>query len=203
MVPMTTRRAICHLHDQGSPRTLLSQLPRREADLTRFIPLRAPMFKSGDEVPGRDYVVERLLGQGGYGEVWSARHIYNQHDVRAFKFCWNDGEDGFRRIAALRNEMKLVNRLYAAASADEPHTRGQVNIVRLLETGLSSTPPFIAYEYVDGGDLVAWRASFGESRPPAAQVAKVLRMDRAGTRFCARAWSDPPRSQACQRAGHP
>src|SRR5262245_60414186 len=73
-IPMTARRAITRPNDGGRPATLLSQLPRSEADLLRFVPLRAPRFQPADRWPGHDYRVEALLGRAGFAERWKARH---------------------------------------------------------------------------------------------------------------------------------
>jgi serine/threonine protein kinase len=174
VVPATTRRAIAHPNDKGKPHTLLSQLPRREHELTKFLPIRPPLFQSGDHVPGRDYVLEALIGQGGFGEVWRARHRYSQALV-AVKFCNMDGE-AEQRIAALKNEMELVEALHARSSHDD----GSPYIVELLETGLDNSTPFLIYEYIDGGDLSTWIAGFDGERPPVRDVVRCIKMMASG-----------------------
>jgi eukaryotic-like serine/threonine-protein kinase len=149
--------------DGGRPSVLLSQLPRSQSALLRFLPQRPPRFQPGDPVPGTDFDLEVLLGQGGFGEVWLGRHVRRKNaPARAFKFCL-DAE----MAASLEREVELLDRI----EAEVPHE----GIVQLLATSLRSDPPFLMYEYVDGGDLVGWLASFDGKRPAPEAVVKVLR----------------------------
>jgi hypothetical protein len=88
VVPMTVQRAVSRVEITARPTVLLSQLPRSESALLRFLPARAPRFKPGDPVPGQDFDLEALLGQGSFGEVWRGRHVRRRAEPpRAFKFC--------------------------------------------------------------------------------------------------------------------
>ncbi len=163
-IPMTARRAITRPNDGGRPATLLSQLPRSESDLLRFVPLRAPRFQPGDHVPGHDYRVEALLGQGGFAEVWKARHTLREDEPPvALKFCLDPA-----LLVSLRVEIAA----WDAMNRPVPHA----GFVQLRGTAYSAAPPFLVYEYVDGGDLTAWLADFDGKRPPVRSVIKVLKM---------------------------
>ena len=163
-IPMTARRAITRPNDGGRPSTLLSQLPRSEADLLRFVPLRAPRFQPGDHVPGHDYRVEALLGQGGFAEVWRARHTLREDEPPvALKFCLDP-----TLLVSLRVEIAA----WDAMNRPAPHE----GFVQLRGTAYSADPPFLVYEYVDGGDLTAWLAGYDGKRPPVRSVIKVMKM---------------------------
>src|SRR5439155_924024 len=54
------------------------------------------------------WVVEKKLGEGGFGEVWLARHIKSKAE-RVFKFCF-DAE----RLRALKREVVLFRLLKEA-----------------------------------------------------------------------------------------
>jgi eukaryotic-like serine/threonine-protein kinase len=170
-VPMTTRRAISRPNDGGTPTTLLSQLPQSPVDLQRFFPLRPPRFQPGDQVPGHDYRLECLLGQGGFAEVWKAQHILRagQPPV-ALKFCLNQ-----ELLVSLKNEIQLLDIL-----GQHQHPE---DFVRLYETAYSADPPFLVYEYIDGGDLASWVASFDGNRPSYRDVVRVLKMTARALAF--------------------
>jgi serine/threonine protein kinase len=113
---------------------------RRPEDLIRLLPPRPPRFKVGDRpLQQADWVLEKLLGMGGFGEVWKARNPYLPQRV-ALKFCL-DGQ----AARVLRNEAALLGRVMR---------QGQHrHIVPLLGTYLNAEPPCLEYEYVAGGDL--------------------------------------------------
>ncbi len=112
----------------------------RPEDLLPFLPPRLPRFRPGDPVPGMgDWVLEELLGTGGFGEVWKARNPYLS-EPSAVKFCLD--ADTAR---LLRNEAELLQRVMREGK--------HPGIVGLLDTCLNADPPSLRYEYVAGGDL--------------------------------------------------
>jgi serine/threonine protein kinase len=118
-------------------------LPKPE-DLLPFLPAGLPQFKPGDRPLAADWELVELLGKGGFGEVWKARHLTRsrQRPV-ALKFCLDPVA-----AATLRNEAILhdhLDRVREEASAP--------GIVPLLETYLRADPPCLMYEFIEGGDL--------------------------------------------------
>ncbi len=102
-------------------------------------------FKPGDRpIAGSDWVLERLLGKGGFGEVWRAHypHLLSQPPV-ALKFCLGLDE---RSRDLLRHEADLVLRA-------QRHIRSD-GIVPLLHAYLNNDPPCLEYPYIEGGTLV-------------------------------------------------
>jgi hypothetical protein len=170
-IPMTARRAISRPNDGGRPATLLSQVPQSENDLRRFIPLRPPRFQPGDQAPGYDYQLDLLLGQGGFAEVWKAHHLYRtKQPPVALKFCLDPS-----LLVSLKMEIKVLDILSGPRSDDD--------FVRLLDTAYSADPPFLVYEYVDGGDLVSWLADFDGNPPSGMDIVRVLKMTARALAF--------------------
>jgi formylglycine-generating enzyme required for sulfatase activity/serine/threonine protein kinase len=117
---------------------------RRPEHLLPVLPTALPRFKPGDQPLAADWELVELLGKGGFGEVWKARHLTrsSQKPV-ALKFCLDP-------VAArsLRNEAALHDAL------DRVRQQGGVRgIVPLLETYLGADPPCLMYELIEGGDL--------------------------------------------------
>ncbi len=106
---------------------------------------RGLRFKPGDRpIQGADWVVERLLGKGGFGEVWMARnpHLAQMEPV-ALKFCL-ELDDRSREL--LRHEADMILRAQKQIRSD--------GIVPLLHAYLNSDPPCLEFPYVEGGTLV-------------------------------------------------
>src|SRR3546814_15630083 len=104
---MPARQALHRWDDAGRVTTLLSQLPRTPEEMLRFVPLRPPHFQPGTKLPGYDYCLDALLGQGGFAEVWKAHNteLAGQPPV-ALKFCLDEA-----LLPSLRREIRLLDRL--------------------------------------------------------------------------------------------
>ena len=94
-------------------------------------------------VPKTQWLLEKKLGEGGFGEVWLGRHqTLKEH--RVFKFCFRAD-----RVRSLKREMTLF-RVLEERVGDHPH------IVRLLEVFLDEPPFYVVMDQVEGNDLRAW-----------------------------------------------
>jgi eukaryotic-like serine/threonine-protein kinase len=117
-------------------------------------------------LPLGSYVLDRLVGSGGMGEVWAARHAPTDARV-AIKVLGGFGARNRHFLAAFRNEIR------AAAGLDHP------SIVRVWDRGevptetheatagrIHADSPFLVMEYVSGGSLKPWcgRLSWWELR---------------------------------------
>src|SRR5215471_759273 len=100
------------------------------------------------QVPG--YEVEAVLGRGGVGVVYKARHLALKRTV-ALKML-AAGHPNLAERARFRAEAEAVARLQHA------------NIVQIHEVGEAAGRPFFALEYVAGGSLAERLA--GQPLPP-------------------------------------
>ncbi|MHC4949215.1 MAG: protein kinase domain-containing protein, partial [Planctomycetota bacterium] len=99
---------------------------------------------SGLGVPGRDgWVLERHLGEGGFGEVWLAVHK-RTGARRVFKFCYD-----VEKLRSFKRELAIV-RLLRETLGDRP------DIARMYEVRLDDPPFYLESEYTSEGSLVDW-----------------------------------------------
>ncbi|ACY16072.1 protein kinase domain-containing protein [Haliangium ochraceum] len=103
----------------------------------------------GLEMPQRyHWVIEKKLSEGGFGEVWLARHRKTR-EPRVFKFCYDATS-----LRALQREIALFRLLKETLGE-----RSDIN--RIFDWNFEDAPYFIESAYTSGGDLIAWAAQQG------------------------------------------
>jgi len=111
-------------------------------------------------VPG--YEVVRLVGRGGMGRVYEARHVGLGRTV-ALKLLAHEADAP--SLARFRDEARAVARL------------GHAGVAQLYETGVAAGQPYYAQEFLAGGSLAEKYA--GRPQPPAEAAALVEAVARA------------------------
>ncbi|MCS6851813.1 MAG: serine/threonine protein kinase [Gemmataceae bacterium] len=126
-----------------SGRTLPDNLNiQRSLDLLPFLPPRPPRFKVNDPVPGKpEWIFVERLGIGGFAEVWKARHQRFANMTSVIKICL----DPQSQERLVKHEATILNQILR-------HGR-HPGIVALRGVSLGSDPPWLEYEYAEGGDL--------------------------------------------------
>jgi WD40 repeat protein/class 3 adenylate cyclase len=98
---------------------------------------------AGQAVPNSPWILERKLGEGGFGEVWLGHHRVLK-DRRVFKFCFRAD-----RARSLKRELTLF-RLLKERVGRHPNIVG-------VEDVFFDTPPFyLMMDAAEGTDLRSW-----------------------------------------------
>ena len=126
--------------------------------LATVLPRRTPRFKIGDAMPhAPQWRFVEMLGSGGFGEVWLVHHTFLDQS-RAVKFCL----DPAGRDRLLRHEGEVVKRVMAESAGMKSDEHG---IVPLLDAYLEGEAPWLAYEYISGGDLTGLVRQLSQAAP--------------------------------------
>ena len=142
LIPAAVRQSLKRLDDPAGISAPVTLALRGVPDLVRLFPASLPQHRPLDPLPGlSSWSLTRLLGAGGFGEVWLANHSVDTTRQAAVKFC----TDPVARLSHLEHELKQVVRLMRSG--------GHVNVVSLLEYNLCGDSPWLMYEYVAGGTL--------------------------------------------------
>lgn len=142
---------ICEVRPADSPHLSPptgSAKARRVAQEPESVPGWRPAV--GLPVPNTSWMLERNLGEGGFGEVWLAHHP-KLGERRVFKFCFRAD-----RARSLRREVALF-RILRERVGDHPH------IVRVLEVSLDDPPYYVVMEHLAGLSLPDWCAEQGNA----------------------------------------
>jgi tRNA A-37 threonylcarbamoyl transferase component Bud32 len=142
---------ICEVGEEGKAR--LRQPPDSEkahrfmsADREPVLGWRPAMDQA---VPGTGWVLEKKLGEGGFGEVWLGRDKRLKTE-RVFKFCFRAD-----RVRSLKREATLFG-LLKERVGEHP------NIVAIESVYFDEPPPYyILMQHVAGQDLASWCESQG------------------------------------------
>jgi serine/threonine-protein kinase len=161
-----TPEQVCEPYPELLPvvRARWEQVCRLQADLDVMFP------PSGDPPPPPDgealprvpgYEVEGVLGRGGMGVVFRARHLRLDRLV-AVKMMLAGAYAGPRERARFQREAEAVARLR------------HPNVVQVYDVGEADGRPYFTMEYVEGGSLARKLAGTPQPAEQAAQLVATL-----------------------------
>jgi serine/threonine protein kinase len=139
-VPSVVRQTLKRPSDPSGKTVPSSFTVKRPEQVLTMLPQRLPTLKQGHRVANWELV--ELVGAGGFGEVWLARHPSLHGLTAALKFCLDP-----TAASALRHEAALLDRVMQQGK--------HPGIVPLRQAYLDQEPLCLEYEYVSGGDLTA------------------------------------------------
>ena len=103
----------------------------------------------GMDIPNRgNWVIQRKLGEGGFGEVWLVAHR-KTGDRRVYKFCFER-----RLLRMLQREITIFRVLKETLGERD-------DISRIVDWNFDQEPFYIESEYTAGGDLLVWAEEQG------------------------------------------
>jgi serine/threonine protein kinase len=119
----------------------------------------AELSRRGEEAPASisGYEILRCLGEGAYGSVWLAREQNTGRQVAIKFYTHRRGLDW----SLLNREVEKLAVLYTSR-----------HIVRLLEVGWDSDPPFFVMEYLENGSLMS---SLAEGPLAAHEAVRIIK----------------------------
>ncbi len=142
----------------------VTYLPGPSMDHRGTQPGRAAPERIATSVSVPGYEIEGMLGRGGMGVVYKARHLALKRTV-ALKMILAGGHAGPHALARFRIEAEAVARLQ------------HPNIVQVFEVGEADGHPYCALEFVGGGNLSARLQ--GKPMPPRECARLVETLGRA------------------------
>jgi WD40 repeat protein len=140
----------------------------RRADSAEEQKMRGWRPSLGQEVPrAAGWVIQKKLGEGGFGEVWLARKA-DLAEPRVFKFCFDP-----ERLRSFKRELAFFNLLTVRLGKRD-------DIARLYDVSVDEPPFYLVSEYVESGDLEQWAERQGglAKVPLARRLALLARVAR-------------------------
>ncbi len=114
----------------------------------QIFPTQLPQLTTGDTVPGREqWQLVSRLGDGGFGQVWLTQHA-ELGALRACKFFL----DQESRSKLMQHEARINGLL-----AKQKKLSG---VPALVDASLQGSIPWLMFEYVPGGNLADWVATW-------------------------------------------